>query len=61
MFKSKIVCEITVAEKKFELYFEQDASLGALHDALVQMKGLVVEQMKKVQEAEEKKPEDKKE
>ena len=61
MFKSKIVCEVTLAEKKFELYFEQDVSLGVLHDALVQMKGLVVEQMKKVQDAEQQKQAEKKE
>jgi hypothetical protein len=61
MFKSKIVCEVKVGEKEFQFYLDNDSSLGAVHDALVLIRGEVIEQMKKVQEAEQKKPEEKKE
>ena len=57
MFKSKVMLEVTIQEKTFQLYLDTDASLGAVHDALVQMKGEIVEQIKKVQEAENPKKE----
>ena len=57
MFKQKIICEVKVADKDFQLYLDTDTPLGALHDALVMMRSEVIEQMKKAQEAEQKKPE----
>jgi hypothetical protein len=57
MFKSKIVCEVTIGDKLFQFLLDQDSPLGSVHDALVQMRGLVVDQMQKVVAEQQKKPE----
>ena len=57
MFKSKIVCEVTVAGKLFQFLLDHDSPLGSVHDALVQMRSLVVDRMQEVVGEQQKKPE----
>ena len=59
MFKSKILCEVTIGDKLFQFLLDSDSPLGAVHDALVQMRGLIVDKMQEVVVGQQKKPEPK--
>ena len=57
MFKSKILLEVKIGERLFELYMDSDSPLGTLYDALYQMRTEAVEQLKKAHEMEKPKEE----
>ena len=45
MIKQRTVLEIKIGERLYELFCQGDSPLGELHDALMQMKGYVVDRM----------------
>jgi len=53
--------EVKVGERIYQLSCEPDSPLGEIHDALLQMKGYVVQRIVEIQESEKKKDEEKKE
>jgi len=54
MIKTKTVIEIKIGERIYTLDCSPDSPLGELHDALIQMKSFVIEQIVKQQENEKK-------
>ena len=53
MISQKTVIEVEVAGKMYRLYCDNDSPLGCLHDALMMMKGIIVERMQMAQKEEE--------
>lgn len=45
MQEQKTVLKVEIAGKVFQLYCDNDSPLGSLHDALMQMKGAIVDRM----------------
>jgi hypothetical protein len=58
MIKPKSSVEITIDEKLYQLLCDSDAPLGAVHDALCQMRAIVVQKIVDLdKQKEEPKPE----
>ena len=53
MISEKPLFEIELHEKTYRLYCDNDCPVGGLHDALMMMKGIVVEKMQAAQQEEE--------
>lgn len=53
MYKQKAVIESEISGKLYQLHCDVDSPLGCLHDALMQMKGYVVDRMIAAQKEEE--------
>lgn len=47
MIKPVAVLELVIGERSYQLQCHSNSPLGELHDALMQMKGYVVERMQK--------------
>ncbi len=45
MLKQKSIFEIVIADKTYNFSCDNDSPLGCVHDALMQMKGWVVDRM----------------
>ena len=55
MIKQKTLFEVVIGERMYQLYCSSNSPLGEVHDALMQMKGYVVDRMVKAHEEEKKK------
>jgi len=53
MIKTKAAMEIEIAGKIYEFYFDADSPAGCIHDALMKMKGIVVDKMSQAHKEEE--------
>lgn len=49
MLKNKVLLEVELNKRCYQLYCESDSPLGELHDALMHMKGYTVERMQSAQ------------
>ena len=54
MIKTKTIIEIQIGERNYICECSPESPLGELHDALIQMKSIVIEQILKEQEKEKK-------
>ena len=55
MIKQKTLFEVVIGERMYQLYCSSNSPLGEVHDALMQMKGYVVDRMVKAHEEEQQK------
>jgi len=53
MFRSGAVGEIQIGERKYILLCAADSPLGEIHDAIMQLKGIVVDKMVEAQKAQQ--------
>jgi hypothetical protein len=57
MLKNKSVLEVTIEEKLYTFACDSDAPLGAVHDALCQMRAFVVQKIADLDKPKEPEPE----
>lgn len=55
MIKNKTVLEHKVGDRVYEFYFSPDSPAGEIHDALVLIKGFVIERINEAQKKESEK------
>lgn len=53
MIKQKVVLEVKIGERSYEMECHQDSPLGEVHDALSQMKQFVIQRMMEAEKAKE--------
>lgn len=53
MFEKKMIAQVEKGNQKIQVHCDPQCPLGVLHDALMEIKGFVVESMVKAQKEEE--------